>query len=65
MTGFDCVICSSDMAKAVLSTCAAPGAFLKARLSVISEPQQVRRFKDEMIAETAAMHHRGGCTGMN
>ena len=65
MTGFKYLGSSSDMAKAALLTCAAPKASLKERLSVISERQQARRVIAEMIAETAAMHHRVRDAGTN
>ena len=65
MTGFEYLGSSSDMAKAALLTCAASEAFLKARLSVIWTRLQARRFTVEMIAETAAMHHRVRDTGTN
>jgi hypothetical protein len=65
MTRFEELVCSRDMTKAVLSICAAPSVFTNARLSVIWTRQQVRRFTVEMIAQTAAMHHRVRDTGMS
>lgn len=65
MTGSKNWSSSRDMTKAVLSNCAAPSVFTKARLSVIWTRQQVRRFIVEMIAQTAAMHHRVRDTGMS
>ena len=65
MTRFEELVSSRDMTKAALSICAAPSVFTKARLSVIWTRQQVRRFTVEMIAETAAMHHRVRDTGTN
>jgi hypothetical protein len=65
MTGVEELGSSSDMTKAVLSICVAPSVFTKARLSVIWTRLQARRFTVEMIAQTAAMHHRVRDTGMN
>lgn len=65
MTRFEELVSSRDMTKGALSICAAPSVFTKARLSVIWTRQQVRRFTVEMIAETAAMHHRVRDTGTN
>jgi hypothetical protein len=65
MTGFEYLGSSSDMTKAALLICAAPKASLNARLSVIWTRLQARRFTVEMVAETAAMHHRVRDTGTN
>jgi len=65
MTGFEYLGSSSDMTKAALLTCAAPKASLKARLSGFLKRRQARRVIAEMIAETAAMHHRVRGTGTN
>jgi hypothetical protein len=65
MTGFEYLGSSSDMTKAALLACAAPKASLKARLSSFLKRGQARRVIAEMIAETAAMHHRVRDTATN